>query len=226
MAKSIDDALRASGRSTGGRPVKGGSQELTRRSTKSPIEGGSDTLSELLATLERVNTIDLEQLAAEAEAKKTELEKMTEQLRKGVVVHRRLPKWQKHSRSCDGKCGGVNKCRRLQSKASRKKYLREYNLKVRAPRRARERGELLAKGGWFALIRSVWIKHKVPFKVTKEEWEREVGTLEDWVPVVHRLDPKKPITLENVVVRDRDSRRLLFDGGEYTLKRLGHILKE
>jgi hypothetical protein len=63
-------------------------------------------------------------------------------------------------------------------------------------------------------------------ELTEEEWNREVEPRigRENVPVVFLVDREKPVSLGNILVRDSDSRSLLFDGTEYLMRKLGYIL--
>ena len=168
------------------------------------MEGGSDQLQELLATLAKVNQIDLGKVAEAAERAKSVQDRFREELEKGKSLSRRKPK-KRHWRT-------------------KRKYHKEYYQRVAAPRKARAKAELLKSGGWFSLMMEGWNKRGVPVEVSREEWEREVGTLEDYVPTVERYDTRLPVRLDNVLVRDRDSGHVLFDGKEWKLRSCGYIL--
>lgn len=172
------------------------------------IEGGTEELTALLATLAKVNHIDLGKIAEAAEKAKTVQEKFIEELAKGNPVSRKKPK----------RVSGSKHWKR------RTKYLREYNKNVRRPRRAVARADLLREGGWFPLLELGWRKAGIAVEVTQTEWEEAVGALLDYVPVVGRYDTSGPIRLDNVVVRDRDSTKVLFDGKEWDMRNRGYIL--
>lgn len=169
------------------------------------IEGGSSALQSVLDTLAKVNQIDLGKVAEAAEKAKSVQEKHIEQLAKGIAVSRVKPKRKQHWKK-------------------RKRLQREYHTNVRKPRKAVAKAELLKREGWFALLAQGWAKAGVPVEVTKEEWDEAVGALLDCVPVVGRYDTSVPIRLDNVVIRDRDTLKVVFDGKEWFLRNSGYIL--
>jgi hypothetical protein len=170
------------------------------------LEGGSRALQDVLDTLAKVNRINLVEVEQAAEAAKTVQQKFIEELEKGKPLNRAKPKRKK-----------------LHWK-KRVKYLREYHQNVRRPRNAVAKGELLRKEGWYALLKQGWDKAGTPVEVSKEEWDEAVGALLDCVPVVGRYDTSIGIRLDNVVIRDRDTLKVVFDGKEWDMKRRGYIL--
>lgn len=83
----------------------------------------------------------------------------------------------------------------------------------------------VTKGGWYERVRLNWRKHKVPFEITQEEWSTHIApTLEGRVPYVERINCTLGIRLDNVVVYDRSTREVLYDGTQYTLDTLGYTV--
>lgn len=79
--------------------------------------------------------------------------------------------------------------------------------------------------GWYERVRLNWRKSKVPFRIEREEWEEKVAPLlEGKVPLVCRIRTKENVVLDNIVVYDRATGEVLFDGSEFRLTRLGYSL--
>lgn len=179
------------------------------------MEGGSAALQALLDTIAKIDQIDLAELDIAVEAKRTQLDRKIAELEKGVLTGRKAKK--RPGRP-------FNNGRNRQHWRTRKKYLKEYHRTVRAPKNLRARLDLLRKDGWWGVMQKSWKRRRIPIEVTKEEWEETVGTLEEYIPYVQRLDTRLGIRLDNVLVKDRDSGEVLFDGGLYSLRQSGQII--
>lgn len=131
----------------------------------------------------------------------------------------------KHSASCSGKCRGS--CGARHWKTRRKLQREAYRERGRAARRIRK-AELLAKGaeGWWIHQRKMWWQKKVPVTLSKEEFVGIVyPTFNGEVPVFKRYSTSKPVSLDNLLVTAAGStRKVLFDGKEYSLRAAGYIL--
>lgn len=119
---------------------------------------------------------------------------------------------------------------REEAKARRAKTNYYYENKKR-PRRAAREAELLgsdrAEGWWSILSRknaSTWSR-KEGWDITLEEWKEAIGSsLDTGVPVVLRYNTKKPWTLDNIYLMDTETRNVLWDGKEWSLRKAGYIL--
>ena len=107
---------------------------------------------------------------------------------------------------------------------TKKKREREYYREYRVPR-MRERRAALLEGESWALVEEYWKRKKIPYTITQEEWMDNVDEyVSGLVFYVNRYDTKKPISLDNIIVRQTRTGAVLFDGAECRLKQLGYIL--
>lgn len=164
-----------------------------------------EAIDELLGMMRQIDVIDLSKLEEEIKEKRSTLDKAAEAMEK-MDFKRHPPKKKK-----------------LHWKAKKRKE-REYNKNVRRPRRAKARAELLRKGGWYGILRMDWEKRGVSWEISPEDWETHVGSLDSCVPMVTRYDAALGISLTNVLIRDRDSLKVVFDGKEYELRKMGYII--
>lgn len=81
----------------------------------------------------------------------------------------------------------------------------------------------IEEGDWYSYYTRRWKKRGWKFGMTREEWEGNIEVPEGRVPVVWRLDTKKPISLDNVLVKDRETGVVFFDGHDYALRRIGAV---
>lgn len=172
--------------------------------------GDLDELFRTLALEESLSRIDMGKVEEEREKAKSKLDKHIEALKANRKTDRILkPKRKKmHTKT------------RLAKK-------RKYNREVGTPMRKHRLAVLLEeKGGWYYVCRETWSKKGREVELTEEEWNREVepGIGRENVPVVFLVDRGKPVSLGNILVRDSDSRSILFDGTEYLMRKLGYIL--
>lgn len=82
----------------------------------------------------------------------------------------------------------------------------------------------LEAGDWYSYYVRRWKKRGQKFSMTRQEWEENVKVPDGQVPTVWRLDTKKPICLESILVKDRQTGIVYFDGHEYALRRMGAVL--
>lgn len=119
------------------------------------------------------------------------------------------------------------KRKKMHWKTARRKK-NEYYQNVARYRRLELKGELLEEGpaGWWTYLTRLWKRHKVPVEMTEQEWTEVIWpTLEGRVPVIHRYQPNKPISLGNVYVTESENHKnVLFDGKEHALRAAGYIL--
>lgn len=195
--------------------IDGGSRALHGVPNGKPIQGGSAALESLLETITKIDAIDLAELDRAVEARKTKIDRFEEKLEKGLKVGRKVKR--KNGRP-------YNNGKGPQHWRTRKKYLKEYHKRVRAPKNRAKRLAALRESGWYGYMVIGWKKRRIPIEVTLEEWEEAVGTMENVVPYVERLDTSKGISLRNIVIRDADTGVVVFDGAEYVLRTDGLIL--
>lgn len=178
------------------------------------LEGGSEALQSLLDTITKIDQINLTELDAAVEARRTKLDRFDEQLDKGVKGGRR-----KQKRPGRPYANGKGK----QHWRTRRKYLKDYHQKVRAPKNRAKAIAALREKGWYGYLLIGWKRRHLPVDVTLEEWNEVVGTMENVVPFVTRYDTSVGIRLDNLLIRDRDTGETVFDGKEYQLKLYGCI---
>lgn len=181
---------------------------------RKPLDGGSEALQALLDTIAKVDQIDLQQLDAAVEARRSKIDRFTELMEKGVKQNRKPKK--------NGRPYNNGKSR--QHWRTRRKYLKDYHQKVRAPKNRAKALAALREKGWYGYMCIGWRKRKIPVEVTLEEWTETIGTIENVVPYVERYDTSKGISFENILIRDRDTGETVFDGKEHYLKQSGCIL--
>ena len=91
------------------------------------------------------------------------------------------------------------------------------------------------KQGWYAMYEARWkrrgAKRIQKGWVTREQWNEHIephlsyergGTQ----PKVARIDNTKGFTLENILVTDRRTGKVLFDGTDYMMSKLNDILTD
>lgn len=168
-------------------------------------EQSPEAIDELLGLLAKIDQIDLTKLEKELEEKKTKKQKAIEEMAEGTFKLKPKKKAKKHWRA-------------------KRRYWREYHQTVRKPAQRKRRAVLLEEGGWYGILHELWERAKLDIEVTREEWEEAVGTLDDVYPMVTRYDRSVGIRLDNVLVRDRDTLKVVFDGKEHLLRKQGYIL--
>lgn len=187
-----------------------------------PIEStDKEALNKLLGdvrVLDVLAAIDIQELLGHVPSG----DRLEENMRKNGGRLRRLQ---------SGKRKGPDK-RELKRRAkARRMREAKYARDVKIPRRTqwtltkiREEGA----GGWWDLIRrkgaTSW-SEKPGWRIGKEEFVKAVGnSLDGSLPVVGRYDTARLWTLDNIIIRDSETRAVLFDGKEHKLKSLGYCL--
>lgn len=171
------------------------------------LEGDSRALEELLATLAQIEEIDLSKFEKQVEAKKSAVVKAAEQL-ENLTFKRKRPK-KPHWRT-------VQKKKR---ERERIKYLTK-----KKPARALAKAKRLREEGWYGLLKADWEKRGISWEIGPEEWQEAVGSLDAHVPLVTRYASSLGVTLDNVLIRDRDTLEVLFCGKEHKLRKMGYII--
>lgn len=89
------------------------------------------------------------------------------------------------------------------------------------PRRKR----LAEDGMWWEYYVMEWKKRGLKIEVSRDEWESEVAGCigQENVPMIFRFNTAKPVRLENIIIKDVDTKQVLFDGQEWMLKKLGAV---
>lgn len=168
-------------------------------------EQSPEAIDELLGLLAKIDQIDLTKLEKELEEKKTKKQRAVEEMISGEFKLKPKKKAKKHWKA-------------------KRRYWREYHQTVRKPAQRKRRAVLLEEGGWYGILHELWTRAELDIEVTREEWEEAVGTLDDVYPMVTRYDRSVGIRLDNVLVRDRDTLQVVFDGKEHLLRKHGYIL--
>jgi hypothetical protein len=183
---------------------------------KQPVVGRLDKpgdLDELFRTLaleEGLAKVDMGRVEEEREKAKSKLDKHIEAL--------------KANRKTDRMLKPKRKKMHTKTRLARK---RKYNREIGIPMRKHRLAVLLEeKGGWYHVCRETWGKKGRVVELTEEEWNEEVepGIGPNRVPVVFLVDKSKPVSLGNILIRDSDSRQILFDGLEYEMRQNGWII--
>lgn len=166
----------------------------------------------LLDLLDVVKGIDLGEVVKETEQALSAQDRMIRDLKANRHIKRMLKGKGRYKANLHWK-----------TKAARN---RKYWNEVGNPRRRARVAETLNTGeGWFVYLTQGWRMHRTEVTLTLDEWLSVIyPLLEGRVPVFRRYNTKKPIALENVLVRDQDSREVIFDGTEYSLRQKGYIL--
>lgn len=180
-------------------------------STKKPMSP-EDAL-ELSELLEKIKALDEVKTAVVQE--ETALDRLVRDLKNNKTI----------SRALKGK-GRYKPKQHWKTKAHKR---RAYYAEVGAPkRRARIAEQMMSAEGWYDYIAYNWRRHRIPFDLTLEQWVEEVYPLtagKGRVPVFQRYRTgKHPMGLANMIVRDMDTREVLFDSADYQLKKLGYTL--
>lgn len=170
-------------------------------------------LNEILAKLER---IDLNKVVEEKEALArntlTPMERLVEDLSKNRKV----------SRTIRGR-GGPKL-----SKKERVRRRNEYRRNIERPRaKVRLAEALTTPEGWWEFVRMGWIRRGLEVGITKEQFVEKLYPLwgeKGYVPVFKRINTgRKKVTLEGLIVYETGG-KVLFDGSEHRMQRLGYIL--
>lgn len=118
-----------------------------------------------------------------------------------------------------------------QAKKKTKKLRKQREYRNRSARRNAEWAEMLGKEDpkswykWFSRVSNTsWAKKK-GWEITEEEYTEFIHpALRGRVPTVQRYDTKKPWSMKNTLWVDTETREVLFDGAEHTLRQGGWIL--
>lgn len=155
--------------------------------------------------------------SAERKLKLTPIDQAVETLKAGGTFKRELKRAKKVAKP---------KKHWSTKKALKRKYDRErYKEVLRPMRKAALAESIQTAEGWWEVARKGWERHGVPVEMTEEEFKTVVfPAFYPHVPVFFRLDKGKGWRLDNLLVRDTESRKVLFDGNDYVLFTLGYTL--
>lgn len=202
-------------------------REALEREAQEKKEGGPSP-EEMLKMAEALRKIREGEFDRKAEDKlnKTPIDRMVEDLIANRDVKRAL-KIKKVARP---------KVHWSKRRAAKRKYDRERYKEILRPMRKQALAERIQTAeGWWEVATKGWERHGIPVEMTEEEFKTvvfpclcerdEAGSLRlARVPVFFRLDKGKGWRLDNLLVRDTESRKVLFDGNEYGLRLRGYIL--
>lgn len=171
-----------------------------------------DEALELQELYEKIREIDLGEVVAERVRGMTSLDKLIDDLKhEKPMVRRAKPKVHHHTK-----------------RARRRKKDREYYHEVLKPRRSKKKAEeLTTPEGWWKHLTQTWKQMETPVDMTYEEFLETIYPVTigvGYVPIFFRYDPKEAISIGNVLIRDSESRKVVFDGKEHLLRLKGYIL--
>jgi hypothetical protein len=185
-----------------------------------PKKEGGMSVEEALEMQElflKIREIDLGEVNKERLSGMTALDKLINDLKheQPIATHRRTvaKKAKPHYKT-------------VQAKRRRKD--REYYHEVLKPRRRRALAtELLTPEGWWKYLGNTWKQMGTVVELTYEQFLEYVYPMSvgsGYVPIFFRYNPKAPLSLGNILVRDSETRKVLFDGKEHLLREMGCIL--
>ena len=162
---------------------------------------GLDKIKNWEPEAEPVESVDTEQLARKLDAQGTKLA-----ITKAKAGKRKKAHWKIKQRK--------------QRERMRPYMARKYREEL-MPRRKK-----LAEDGmrWEYYVME-WKKRGLKIETNREEWEAEVADRigKDNVPMIFRFNTAKPVRLDNLMIKDVDTKEVLFDGQEWMLKKLGAV---
>lgn len=176
-----------------------------------------DEALEMERVLRKISEMDLEKIAERKYNELSPMDRMVEDLKANKEVGRAL-RYKKKAKAKPKHW--------TQKKAAKRKYDRTRYREVLKPKRKRERAELLQSGaGWWEYQNRIWAQNGVEVRMTEEEFTTVVyPAFGGRVPVLERYDKTRGISLDNLLVRDSDTREVIWDGKEYSMKVGGWIL--
>ena len=181
-----------------------------------------DEVAELIALQAKVGAIDLDQLERERLARLSPRERVIRELeqqgaKKAMTrVKKRGP----------GRPKQHWKTKKRKHREYMRRYMAERYHEIGKPRRTAERKKCLENGDWFGYLLINWKHHQKVVRMNQHDWDRCVAPrLGESVPVVLRYNANEPISLYNIVVKDSDTRRVLFDGKEQQLVDSGYAVE-
>lgn len=162
---------------------------------------------------EEIQSINLEEVEKEREAKKTSIEKLLEDVKLGKKLERKFGE-----KRPVGRPKLHWKTRVARRAATKRKYYQD----TWKPRRKAELAEQLQTAeGWYEHITKQWKGEKFGLI----QWKRYLWPkLEGRVPVFKRVDTKKGWTLDNVVMYESGTRNMMYCPEDLQLMKLGAIL--
>ena len=86
-----------------------------------------------------------------------------------------------------------------------------------------KRKKLAQEGAWWEVYETEWKKRGHKIELTEAEWEAHISPSipAEAVPIVFRFNTDRPIRLDNLMVKDVETKAVLFDGHDWKLRQLG-----
>lgn len=161
---------------------------------------------------EALESISVQDILDKKELGKTDVEKALDRLKAGGKFERAVRK--------------VKQKKRKQHWRTAKRKRRQYYEAVAAPRRRAKMVEQLSTAeGWWEHITASWKRKKQEVLLTEDEWHNVLWpAVQDHVFIIHRYDPHRAISLDNIYAVRTATGEVLFDGKEHLLRTLGYIL--
>lgn len=121
--------------------------------------------------------------------------------------------------------GGRRKAHWKERKRKQRERMRPYMAQKYKEATMPRRKRLAEEGKWWDYYLMEWKKRGYKVEATEEQWLEYVQPTftEQSVPVVFRFNTAKPIRLENLMIRDTETKTVLFDGQDWMLRQLGAI---
>lgn len=161
----------------------------------------------------KIREIDLGEVVAERVRGMTTLDKMIADLEQAKPMNRKAKPTKVHHHT---------------KRARRRKKDREYYHEVLKPRRSKKKAEeLTTPEGWWKHLMFTWKQMGTKVDMSYEEFVEVIYPVSagaGYVPIFFRYDPKEAISIGNVLIRDSESRKVIFDGKEHLLRLMGVLL--
>lgn len=178
--------------------------------------------------LSTIKALELEKVHEAVDRAKPEIDKLVEQLRsEDATVKKVLRAKKKKKTKYDpkGVRGGKAHWR------ARRKVKLAYRREKEYARSKFELSEKIKKGGWYKAYEARW-KRRGSKRLgssailTQKEWSEYIDPLlgNNVQPLVKRIDPLLGFILTNILVFNRKTGELLFDGTDLALARTGQVI--
>jgi len=196
-------------------------ERVLGRSTDSTNPESVDEFLKLNNLLSNIKQLELDEVQRTVDRSKSEIDRLVEQLRSDDRKIKRIVKKKKKP--------GPKKMHWR----TRRKHLLEYR---RTRGYARDKALLsskIEKGGWYEAYVARWKRRgskrlRSSEILTRKEWDTYIEPLlgPQVQPLVKRGDPNLGFRLDNILVFDRKSGALLFDGLSHKLSTLDSVLTD
>lgn len=110
-------------------------------------------------------------------------------------------------------------------KRKQRERMRPYMARKYREEQLPRRKKLAEDGMWWEYYVMEWRKRGLKIETSRDEWDSEVADKigKDNVPIIFRFNTAKPVRLDNLMIKDADTKQVLFDGQEWLLRKLGAI---